>query len=96
MPFRWYEHHDRYYGERINDNEWADRFPGLQPYRWHGENFWYRGYHVTDAILFYNDSDELVSVGFMNNGEFVFVRDDNESYENNDFFFLALLEMILK
>ena len=96
LPFKWYEHHDRYYGERIDDNKWAGRFPGLHPYRWHGGDFWYCGHHVTDAILFYNDSDELVSVGFMNNGVFVFIRDDNESYEYKDVLFLVLLEMILR
>ncbi len=89
LPFKWHEHRDHYHGERIYDREWADRFPGLHPYRWHGEGFWYHGNRITDAMLFYNDSDELVSVGFMVDGLFIFFRDDHEGYENHDSFFLS-------
>jgi hypothetical protein len=39
--------------------------------------------------MFYNDSDELVSVGFMHNGAFLFIRDDDDGYENRDSFFLS-------
>lgn len=89
FPFGWHDPHDRYYGDRVDDNEWAGRFPGLRPYQWRGEGFWYHNKHVTDAMLFYNDSDELVSVGFMHDGVFIFIRDDGHSYENHDSFFLV-------
>ncbi|MBP1764342.1 MAG: hypothetical protein H6Q65_1400 [Firmicutes bacterium] len=89
FPFGWHDSHERYYGERIDHDEWAGRFPGLHPYQWRGEGFWYHNKHVTDAVLFYNDSDELVSVGFMRDGVFIFIRDDGDSYENNDSFFFA-------
>ena len=93
----WYEHrnrydHARYRMERIHDREWRDRFPGLRPYKWHdarGDGFWYRGPRVTDAVFFYNDSDQLVSVGFMHNGSFIFIREDHNGFENRDSFFLS-------
>jgi hypothetical protein len=97
VTLTWYQHRNhyapaRYRMERIHDHRWHDRFPGLRPYRWHdarGEGFWYRGHRVTDAVFFYNDSDELVSVGFMHNGAFVFIREDRSGYENRDSFFLS-------
>lgn len=89
FPFGWHDPHDRYYGEWIDDDDWSGRFPGLRSYKWRGEGFWYHNKHVTDAVLFYNDSDELVSVGFMHNGVFMFIRDDGNSYENHDSFFFA-------
>ncbi|WP_156478558.1 hypothetical protein [Anaerosporomusa subterranea] len=97
LPFTWYEHRDRFYRpghtiERIHDNRWSNRFPGLYAYRWqdiHGNGFWYQGRYVRDAVMFYNDSDELVSVGFMHNGAFLFIRDDDGGYENRDSFFLS-------
>ncbi len=89
FPFGWHDSHEHYYGDRIDHDEWAGRFPGLRPYQWRGEGFWYHNKHVTDAVLFYNDSDELVSVGFMHDGLFILIRDDGDSYENNDSFFLA-------
>jgi len=88
LPFMWREHHDRH-SERIYDRGWAERFPGLHAYRWYGESFGYHGHRITNAVLFYNDSDQLVSVGFMHNGAFVFIRDDHESYSNHDSFFLS-------
>lgn len=96
MPFRWHERRDHfspadYRMERIYHRDWEDRFPGLHPYRWHGEygrDFWYRGHRVTDAVMFYNDSDELVSVGFWHDGAFILIRDDDRSFENHDSFFL--------
>ncbi len=84
--------HDRYRMERIHDRGWHDRFPGLRPYRWHdyrGEGFWYHGRRVTDAVFFYNSHDELVSIGFMHNGSFIFVRDDHNGFENRDHFFVS-------
>lgn len=97
VNFGWHERHDRYAADhyrmvRIRDREWAERFPGLRAYRWYdrrGQGFWYRGHCVTDAVFFYNRNDELVSVGFMHNGNFIFIRDDRSSYENHDSFFLS-------
>lgn len=93
----WYQHRnyyarDRYRMERISDPGWHHRFPGLRPYRWHdrhGEGFWYRGHRVTDAVFFYNNNDELVSIGFMHRGAFIFVREDHNDFENRDGFFLS-------
>ncbi len=95
LPFKWHEHQNRfgakhYRMEQIHDRDWDHRFPGLRSYKWHdrnGEGFWYHGQRVTNAVLFYNDSDELVSVGFMNHGSFIFIRDDHRGYENYESFF---------
>ena len=54
-----------------------------------GEGFWYQGRRVTDAVMFYNKSDELVSIGFMHNGGFIYIRDDNRGYKNDDSFFFS-------
>jgi hypothetical protein len=82
----------RYRMERIHDRGWHDRFPGLRAYRWHdnrGEGFWYRGHRVTNGVFFYDRDDQLVSVGFMHNGAFIFIRDDDSDYENRDSFFIS-------
>jgi len=97
MPFRWHERHDRfaaerYQMERIHDRGWGERFPGLRSYRWHdsyGEGFWYQGQRISDAVFFYNPLGELVGVGFMHHGVFIYLRDDNACFENRDSF-LAL------
>jgi hypothetical protein len=97
ITISWHQHRNyyppaRYRMERIYHHGWNDRFPGLRAYQWHdrhGEGFWYRGHHVTEGVFFYNDSDELVSVGFMHNGAFIFIRDDKNGYENRDTFFLS-------
>lgn len=93
-PFSWYQHRShysphRYRMEYVNDWEWHKRFPGLRAYKWRddGPGFWYRGQRIRDAVLFYNDNDELVSLGFMHNGLFVFIRDDDRGYDSNDSFF---------
>ena len=97
-PFKWHESRDsmntrfssNYPMERIDSNSWNNRFPGLRSYRWHDRNrdnqnsFWYRGVRVRDAVLFYDDSDELVGTGFTYNNEFVFIRDDQAVYQRND------------
>lgn len=93
LPFRWYERHRERFddNERIYDREWDRRFPGLRSYAWHakpGHEFWYRGHKVANAVLFYDSDDELVSVGFMNNGAFIFIRDDG-GYRNHDSFFIS-------
>lgn len=96
MPYKWnqrFNHHSPHYQiERIHVREWNDRFPGLHLYKWmdrRGEGFWYRNHRIVDAILFYNDSDELVSIGFVHDGIFVMIRDDDECYENDESFFLS-------
>lgn len=97
LPFAWHERRDRIYKpgatvERVFDREWNNRFPGLQAYRWHdnrGQGFWYQGHRIDDAVMFYNDDDELVSIGFMHNGLFLFIRDDDNGFENHDSFFIS-------
>lgn len=97
LPFVWHEHRNYIYRpghrvERIQDYGWSVRFPGLVAYKWHdtrGEGFWYQGRRISDAVMFYNSSDELVSVGFMHNGAFLFIRDDDSGYENHDSFFVS-------
>jgi hypothetical protein len=97
VSISWHKHRNyyppaRYRMERIHDNRWHDRFPGLRAYRWHdrhGEGFWYRGHRVTNGVFFYDRDDQLVSVGFMHNGAFIFIRDDDSGYENRDSFFLS-------
>ncbi len=87
FPFGWHDQHERYGGERVYDSGWAERFPGLHPLRWHGDGFWYHENQIFDAMLFYNDADELVGVGFMDGGMFVFIRDYGEMDESTDIFF---------
>lgn len=96
-PFAWHAHRDRFYRpghrlEPIYDADWRHRFPGLRPYRWQdlrGSGFWYQGRYVRDAVMFYNDDDELVSIGFMHNGAFLFIRDDDNDFESRDSFFFS-------
>ncbi len=94
LPFRWHERRDVHLiiDDRrfMHERGWGERFPGLHPYSWHeSHGFWYHGHRINDAVLFYNDSDELVSVGFWHEGVFVFIRDDHRSFENHDSFFLS-------
>jgi len=96
MPFKWHQKFDHYsphyHMEPIYGHEWNDRFPGLHLFRWQdrrGEGFWYRNQRIVDAMMFYDDSDELVSIGFVHDGIFVMLRDDEECYENNESFFLS-------
>ncbi len=96
ISFSWHEHSERFLPEQyrmesLHDEGWRNRFPGLHPYRWEdrqGEGFWYRGHHIKKAVFFYNDGDELVSIGFMYKGVFIFVRDDHRAYSNHDSFFI--------
>lgn len=94
LPFHWYQHRSyflphHYRMEFIDDWEWQERFPGLRAYKWRdfGPGFCYRGERIKDVVLYYNDADELVSCGFMHNGLFVFIRDDDHGYESDDAFF---------
>lgn len=96
MPFRWRDHYrefDRQRMERIYDRDIERHHPGLRPYRWYGHGgyhdwFWHNGRRINDAVLFFNDNDELVSFGYMHGGVFVYVREDNEFEERDPFFFL--------
>ena len=94
-PFRWHEHRDYFQHrghrlERLSDYEWHERFPGLHAYRWHDDGgFWYQGHHKSDAVMFYDDGDTLVGIGFMHNGAFIMMRDDDTSHENRESFFLS-------
>lgn len=97
MPFKWHEKHGRltpndHRTERIHDREFRNRFPGLRAYRWHDvhdRGFRYHGHLIKDAVLFYNDSDELVSVGYMRDGAFIVIRDDHSTHEHHDSFFAS-------
>jgi hypothetical protein len=96
IPFNWHERAGHYaphhHLEQIHDRHWHDRFPGLRLFRWRDSSssgFWYNGHHIVDGIMFYNDSDELVSIGFFHNKIFIMLRDDGQNYENHDEFFLS-------
>ena len=94
LPFRWHDHYnsiqERYHMGRIHDGEWDNRFPGVHAHRWHGKDgFWHHGHYITDAVFFFNDDDQLVSIGYMLDGVFIHFRDDNECYENRDSFFYS-------
>jgi hypothetical protein len=101
MPFKWHERrdmHGNFRMERIYDERMDERFPGLRAYKWHAEHdrgFYYQGRYIRDSVMFYNDSDELVSVGFMRNGNFVVLRDDDRGYESRDDFFSSWLKVLL-
>lgn len=95
FPFRWHDrighYSSNYHVEQIHDRGWHGRFPGLRLFRWadrNGEGFWYRDHQIREAVMFYNDSEELVSIGFFHNGVFVMLRDDDQGYETHDSFFL--------
>ena len=68
----------------IHDDSWNREFPGLRSYRWNGPGFWYQGIEYRDVVLFYDDGDSLVSVGFWDNGQFIMIRDDNRRYYNSN------------
>lgn len=109
-PFRWHESRSSmnvrfssgYRMDRIDDDAWNNRFPGLHSYRWHDSDrynqgtFWYQGVRVRDAVLFYDDDDELVGTGFMFDNEFVFIRDDQQVYQRNDSLLLSIFSVLLK
>ena len=110
FPFKWHESRNSdnrlfnspyYRTEPIDDPEWNDRFPGLHAYRWHdnedySSGFWYHGQRINDAVLFFDDSDQLVSVGFMFNGTFLCIRDNQELYGNNDAALLAIISNLFQ
>jgi hypothetical protein len=93
MPFSWHTRYhsmrDRHHLQRIEHRDWDRRFPGLRAYRWNGEGFWHHGHYVSDAVLFFDRDNELVSVGYMHDGAFIFFREDHQSYESRDSFFVS-------
>jgi hypothetical protein len=99
-PFKWHEPRAYfspadYRMKRLHVREWQDRFPGLRAYKWHdkyGSGFRYQGSRIKDAVLFYNDDDELVSVGFMHDGDFIILRDDDRAFRSRDSVFTSWLK----
>jgi hypothetical protein len=91
LPFRWHnrfeamDNHRRF--EPINDREWEHRFPGQHAYRWQGPGFWHHGHYVTDAVVFFDGNNELVSIGYMADGVFIHFREDHQVFESHDPFF---------
>lgn len=70
----------------------ARKFPGEHAYQWHdrrGEGFLYHGRRITDAVFFYNASDELISIGFMQDGVFVKIYADRGEERHRDSFLLS-------
>lgn len=100
MPFKWHERRQNFSPEhhrmeRVEDRDMNDRFPGEHPYRWHdrrGEGFMYHGHRVTDAVFFYDDSDELISIGFIHDGVFIRIHADNGEERSPDSFFLSWMQ----
>ena len=97
MPFKWHEKREKlspanHRLERIKDKEFKQRFHGLKAYRWHTahhKGFWYKGHFITDAVLFFDKSDELVRIGFMRDGVFVIIHSDHSCHEHRDHFFVS-------
>lgn len=91
-----YHSANKYTMRPISDPRWNARFRGVHSYYWHDsdnhrKDFFYHGKRISDAILFYNDANSLVGIGFMSDGEFVMIRSNNrqtdESYTANDTFY---------
>jgi len=93
LPFKWHERFDAVENHRqfepIRDREWERRFPGLHAYRWHGPGFWHHGHYVDDAVVFFDDNNELVSIGYMADGVFIHFREDHDVFESHDSFFVS-------
>ena len=94
LPFQWRDHRnsfspDKYRLERMLHWQWANKFPGERAYKWHdqhGEGFIYHGQRIVDAVFFYNQSEELISIGFMKDGVFIRIHPDrNEDRHYDDF-----------
>ena len=94
QPWTWYS---RGHANRriILDDSWNREFPGLRSYRWRGPGFWYQGVEYQDVVLFYDDDDSLVSVGFWDNGQFIMIRDDNRRYYNSNPFVIRYRDSFL-
>ena len=86
----------------VYDRQWSSRLPGLHADRWHdggqaaADAFWYRGKRIHDAMLFYDDRDELSGVGLLWNDAFVFIRDNNAVYQPTDAAWLEQAGALLK
>lgn len=92
LPFKWYDYREFWSGHNqmkpIYDRRWSNRFPGSHAYRWHDDvGFFHHGHQVRDAVFFYNDNDQLISVGYWAGGVFIHFRADHSSYESDDVFF---------
>lgn len=108
-PFTWHESrstlHSRFFThgyrlEPVHDREWRDRFPGLRCYRWHDNgrhlgHFWYHARHIRVLMLYFDEWDELVGIGFMYDNVFVFIRDDHEVFHRNDAWLVGLAAILL-
>ncbi len=108
-PFAWHESrpalHDRFLAhgyrlEPVDDRAWHDRFPGLRCYRWHDNgrhlgHFWYHGRHIRVLMLYFDEWDGLVGIGFMYDNVFVFIRDDHEVYHRSDAWLVGLAAILL-
>jgi len=94
-PWSWYSRN--HFGRRlINDLYWNREFPGLRSYYWRGSGFWYRGMEYTNLVLFYDDGDSLVAIGFWDRGQFIMIRDDDSIFYNNSPFVLGYHRSILQ
>ncbi len=94
QPWNWYSR--GHAGRRIIlDDSWNREFPGLRSYRWRGPGFWYQGVEYQDVVLFYDDDDSLVSVGFWDDGQFIMIRDDNRRYYNSNPFVIRYRDSFL-
>jgi hypothetical protein len=95
LPFKWHDHREAWSGHTqmkvIYDRRWNTRFPGSHAYRWHDDvGFYHHGHQVRDAVFFYDDNDQLISVGYWANGVFIHFRADHNSYESTDSFFVEV------
>lgn len=97
IPYGWNEDRedfrevDYYPVERTHRRHLPERFPVLNPYGWYsdwGYDFWYHGQHITNAAVFYDDSEEHVGIAFWQDGMFVMIHDEDNNVGNSDSFFL--------
>jgi hypothetical protein len=100
LPFRWHQNRAAWSGHTqlkvIYDRRWTDRFPGSHAYRWHDDvGFRHHGHMVRDAVFFYDDNDQLISVGYWANGVFIHFRADHSCYESTDSFFVEVQSGII-
>ena len=95
IPWQWNERREHFSAtdhrlERVTDRDFNHRFRGLKAYRWqnpHHKGFWYNGHYIKDAVLFFDRSDKLVRIGYMDDGVFVVVHADQSCHDHRDPFF---------